>query len=202
MSIGWFGEVQVKNKVSFCKLLFFIHRYYYILGFATFCELLSCWHALFPKQKNENILKDAPGGASLVMSGYHPTGVELIALGYKYNKKLLRKWIFVIKNSGSTNGSNNRKVIYAEVLSRNIEKNGKFIQGRGNLGWESILWLIKIIQQVLHQFHLSSIHLLTHGVSCLLQQVWVRAIYFNKNSDLFHFHSKSWLNSKQGIIQK
>ena len=84
---SWFGSV--KASVAQSKA-----------GFEC-CFQVKQNHALFPKQDIENILKDAPGGASVVLTGCHPTGVELISLGYKYNKKTVLNFIFT-SNAGST----------------------------------------------------------------------------------------------------
>ena len=44
-------------------------------------------HALFPKKQIEEVLGPAPGGTSMVLRGVHKHGVELVSIGYKYNKK-------------------------------------------------------------------------------------------------------------------
>ena len=44
-------------------------------------------HALFPKKQIEEVLGPAPGGSSMVLRGIHKYGVELVSIGYKYNKK-------------------------------------------------------------------------------------------------------------------
>ena len=51
------------------------------------CLQVKTNSALFPKKQIEEILKDCPGGTSMVLKGLHPTGIELVAIGYKYNKK-------------------------------------------------------------------------------------------------------------------
>ena len=40
-------------------------------------------HALFPKKVIEDLLYYAPGGSKIVLTGCHPSGVELMAIGYK-----------------------------------------------------------------------------------------------------------------------
>ena len=58
-------------------------------------------HGLYPKNVITDILKDAPGGAKVVLSGTHPSGVELVATGYKYNKKSVLYFVST-PNAGST----------------------------------------------------------------------------------------------------
>ena len=44
-------------------------------------------HALYPKKAILDILKDKPGGVKVLLTGEHMSGVQLIATGYKYNRK-------------------------------------------------------------------------------------------------------------------
>ena len=57
--------------------------------------------ALFPKKVIENVLKDAPGGVHIVLRGEHPTGVNLLAVGYKYNKKSVLHFVCT-EHAGTT----------------------------------------------------------------------------------------------------
>ena len=57
---------------------------------------------LFPKEKLEELLKDKAGGSQVVMKGKHPaTGVNLIAVGYKYNSKTTLCFVCT-ENAGTT----------------------------------------------------------------------------------------------------
>ena len=50
-------------------------------------------HSLYPKKQIEEILGDAPGGASVVLTGIHSTGIQLVAVGYKYNSKTILNFV-------------------------------------------------------------------------------------------------------------
>jgi hypothetical protein len=57
---------------------------------------------LFPKEKLEELLKDKAGGSQVVMRGKHlETGVNLIAIGYKYNSKTTLCFVCT-ENAGTT----------------------------------------------------------------------------------------------------
>jgi len=46
-------------------------------------------HELHPKGFIEDSLEEAPEGTHIIMEGTHLDGVELIAVGYRYNSKLM-----------------------------------------------------------------------------------------------------------------
>ena len=58
-------------------------------------------HALYPKKQLEEVLNDAPGGVSMILSGTHSSGLHLIAIGYKYNSKTVLCFICT-EGAGST----------------------------------------------------------------------------------------------------
>jgi hypothetical protein len=55
----------------------------------------------FPKDYIEKALEDALGGAHIVLTGTAPSGIELIALGYRYSTKTTLFFV-ATANVGST----------------------------------------------------------------------------------------------------
>ena len=62
-------------------------------------------HNGYPKDFMNEHLGDAPGGVKLVMKGTHPSGVELVATGYKYSSKRVLTFISSIGAGSTTNGN-------------------------------------------------------------------------------------------------
>ena len=52
-----------------------------------------------------DILKDKPGGTKVVLIDTHPSGIELVATGYKYNKKTILYFISTKSAASTTDGS-------------------------------------------------------------------------------------------------
>ena len=80
---SWFGSVKAAKSLA-------------QNGFETILQVKQN-HGLFPKDKITKILKDKPGGTKVVMHGCYD-GVELVATGYKYNKKAI---LFFISTTGA-----------------------------------------------------------------------------------------------------
>ena len=55
-------------------------------------------HGGYPKDYLAEHLKDAPGGVHIVMKGTLPSGMEMVATGYKYSSK---KVLFFISTPGA-----------------------------------------------------------------------------------------------------
>ena len=70
-------------------------------------------HSGYPKDFMNEHLKDAPRGVKLVMTGTHPTGVELVATGYKYNSKKVLTFISSA-GAGSTTDGNPYEMKYTD----------------------------------------------------------------------------------------
>ena len=88
---SWFGSVKAASALSEA-------------GFESILQIKTN-HALFPKKEIEGVLATAPGGTSMVLRGVHPvSGVELLAVGYKYNKKTVLSFV-ISANAGSTENS-------------------------------------------------------------------------------------------------
>ena len=69
----------------------------------------------FPKEELERLLKDKAGGCHVVMKGKHPTtGVNLIAIGYKYNSKTTLCFVCT-ENSGTTAPGTPYEMKYTDV---------------------------------------------------------------------------------------
>jgi len=58
-------------------------------------------HSLYPKKDLENVLKTWPGGMNLAVEAPTTKGVQLIAVGYKYNSSKVLCFV-ATKNAGST----------------------------------------------------------------------------------------------------
>ena len=73
-------------------------------------------HSLFPKQYIKENLKDDLGGCYIVLEGKHPSGADLVAMGYRYNSKVIL--LFVIsKNAGSTRKESPCEMKFADAHS-------------------------------------------------------------------------------------
>ena len=57
--------------------------------------------SLFPKDFVESTLKDTPSGVHVFLSGSHPNGTPLVALGYRYSRKTTLFLVFH-RDAGST----------------------------------------------------------------------------------------------------
>ena len=62
-------------------------------------------HSLYPKKQITEILTDLPGGTKVVFTGTHPSGVKLVATGYKYNKKTILYFVSTEHAASTTNGT-------------------------------------------------------------------------------------------------
>ena len=71
---SWFASV---NTAEQCALLLK----------SNFCGIVKTAHSRYPKAWLEGKMKQWPAGAHLVLEGTTSTGVRLLAIGYKYNKK-------------------------------------------------------------------------------------------------------------------
>jgi hypothetical protein len=58
-------------------------------------------HKLFPKQELELLMKEWPSGSSILLSCMQANGVELFAIGYKFNMRKVLSFIFT-KDAGSS----------------------------------------------------------------------------------------------------
>jgi len=67
-------------------------------------------HSLYPKKDLENVLKTWPGGMNLAMEAMTTKGVQLIAMGYKYNSSKVLCFV-ATKNAGSTVPGNPYRVV-------------------------------------------------------------------------------------------
>ena len=81
-------------------------------------------HSRFPKKFLENEMKDMPGGCWVVMEGRATNeNVDLVAIGYKYNKKKVLTFV-TTKGAGSTCKGEPYKAkfndAYGNVLERHI----------------------------------------------------------------------------------
>ena len=81
---SWFGSVKAAGALA-------------NEGFECILQIKQN-HAQYPKQAITDILKDAPGGTKVVMTTTNSMGVELIATGYKYNKKSI---LFFVSTPGA-----------------------------------------------------------------------------------------------------
>ncbi len=76
---AWFGSVRSVCNVSLCEKNG--------VGKEAFFQLKNNSRG-FPKKQLKDILKNEPGGASVVLTAKDPdTGTDLLAIGYKYNTK-------------------------------------------------------------------------------------------------------------------
>jgi hypothetical protein len=67
---AWFGSTRTVSELSKA-------------GFEGIFQIKQ-YAALFPKKYIEEALENAPGGVSIVLSGVHPSGEKLVAVGYRY----------------------------------------------------------------------------------------------------------------------
>ena len=65
----------------------------------------------YPKIFMQKNLEKAPGGVQLVMKGKHPEGFDLVATGYKYNKKTVLMFVSS-PGAGSTSQGNPYEMRY------------------------------------------------------------------------------------------
>lgn len=86
---SWFGSV--KAAVAQAKA-----------GFECIFQIKTN-HALFPKKQIEDILRDSPGGISVILEGY-VEDVSLFCIGYKYNKKNTLFFVCTIGAGSTTDG--------------------------------------------------------------------------------------------------
>ena len=73
-------------------------------------------HGLYPKNLITEILKDSPGGTKVVLQGTHPSGVDVVATGYKYNKKSILYFVST-PNGGSTEDGDPYEMKFADENS-------------------------------------------------------------------------------------
>ena len=85
---SWFGSV--KSAVEIAQ-----NRHHCVLAVKTA-------HSRFPKKFMDNTMKNYPGGTWITMRGKcGRTGVELVAIGYKYNSKKVLCFVTTV-GAGST----------------------------------------------------------------------------------------------------
>ena len=80
--------------------------------------------ALFPKEYVNEILKDAPGGVSIVMSG-SLYGIPLIATGYRYSRKTILYFVMSDRAGKTTAGDPYRMKYtdrYGNLCEREVER--------------------------------------------------------------------------------
>ena len=72
---AWFGSVKTASEVARCSHegIFQVKQY----------------HSFYPKAFIEEALKEAPGGAHIVLEGTTQCAVPLIAVGYHYSYKTI-----------------------------------------------------------------------------------------------------------------
>ena len=70
-------------------------------------------HNGYPKAFMNEHLGDAPGGVKLVMKGTHPSGINLVATGYKYSSKRVLTFISS-EGAGSTTNGNPYEMKYTD----------------------------------------------------------------------------------------
>jgi len=83
---SWFASVTCITELWKC---FHVH----------FIGIVKTNHARFPKQFLESCMKNWPAGSHLVMEGLTEDGIDLLAVGYKYNTKKIQCFVST-KNIG------------------------------------------------------------------------------------------------------
>ena len=73
-------------------------------------------HSLFPKQYIEESLKDALGSCHIVLESKHPSGADLVAIGYRYNSKVTLL-LARSKNAGSARKGSPHEMKFADACS-------------------------------------------------------------------------------------
>ena len=61
-------------------------------------------------------MEDWPGGTSIVLKGTTPSGVDLVAIGYKYNSRTILCFV-ATENAGSTLPGTPYKARFADPLN-------------------------------------------------------------------------------------
>jgi hypothetical protein len=84
---SWFASVKTASEIK-------------KLGH-EFCGPVKTSHSLFPKTQLEEKLKHWPGGTYLVMKATTSAGVDLLAIGYKYNSTKVLTFV-ATRDAGST----------------------------------------------------------------------------------------------------
>ena len=77
---SWFGSVKSCNELS--------------LRGKVGVFVVKTSTSLYPKKFIEATLADCPGGCHIVLEGTHPSGQQLIAMGYRYSTKCTLCFIF------------------------------------------------------------------------------------------------------------
>jgi len=89
-----------------------------------FIGVIKMGHALFPKQYFQDILGPLPSSSRLVLTA-NVEGVDLVAIGYKYNR---RKVLFFISTSGVANILNGEPYVqrwaddHGNLCTRNVPR--------------------------------------------------------------------------------
>ena len=84
---AWFGSVKAAAALS---------------NEGIECVLqVKTGNSLYPKKFIDEMLRGCPGGVHIVLKGKHPSGANLVAVGYRYSS---RKTLFFImtENAGNT----------------------------------------------------------------------------------------------------
>jgi hypothetical protein len=84
---AWFGSVNTANKVG-------------IRGHEGVFQVKQ-FHTLFPKEYIKEELKDAPGDVHIVLKGATRDEVNLVAIGYRYSRKMILNFVMT-ENAGNT----------------------------------------------------------------------------------------------------
>lgn len=88
---SWFGSVKGVNETAMADGQ----------KREVLCNVKTA-HALFPKEYMMKALEGMPGGVHIVLKGTHPvSGLKLVAVGYKYNRKNTRLFV-ATEGAGST----------------------------------------------------------------------------------------------------
>jgi hypothetical protein len=129
---AWFGSVRNANEVG-------------LRGHEGIFQVKQ-YHSLFPKEFIKNALKDAPGGAHIVLEGSTKDEVKLVAIGYRYSRKTILHFILT-KNSGKLEARTPYEMKYTDtygnVCVRGVERPdviSKFFQTSNIIGTHNQLW--------------------------------------------------------------
>jgi hypothetical protein len=108
---SWFASVKTASEIK-------------KLGH-EFCGPVKTSHSLFPKTELEEKLKRWPGGTYLVMKATTSDGVELLAIGYKYNSTKVLTFIATTESGSTVPGTPYRARFvddFDNLLSRPVQR--------------------------------------------------------------------------------
>jgi len=83
---AWFGSITCADVLS-------VHNFKSIMSVRTNC-------GLFPKAFIEEVLKDAPDGTHIILTGTGPRGTQLMKIGYRYSSK--KNLLFIASQDGGS----------------------------------------------------------------------------------------------------